>query len=76
MNQELVNWMIVVLTGVGGWFMKSIWEAVKELQKETKAIELLITGDYVTRSEFSDSNTIISLKLDKILDKMDKKADK
>ena len=76
MNQELINWLILTLTGAMGWFLKSLWEADKALNAKLNAVELLVAGDYVTRSEFTATNGNINTKLDRILDKLDTKADK
>ena len=76
MNQELINWLILTLTGAMGWFLKSLWEADKALSAKLIAVELLVAGDYVTRSEFTATNGNINTKLDRILDKLDTKADK
>ena len=66
-----------------GFLLTVIWEAVKDLQAADKAlttkvsdIEVLVAGTYVKKDEFNImANTIFS-KLDRIMDKIDGKADK
>ena len=81
--QSLFNIAVGVAGAVGGWWMKAIWEALRDLQSADQAlagkvssIEVLVAGTYVTRDELS--RTIIAMmgKLDRIEDKLDLKADK
>ena len=81
--QSLFNVAVGVAGAVGGWWMKAIWEALRDLQSADQAlagkvssIEVLVAGTYVTRDELS--RTIIAMmgKLDRIEDKLDLKADK
>lgn len=81
--QSLFNVAVGVAGAVGGWWMKAIWEALRDLQSADQAlagkvssIEVLVAGTYVTRDELS--RTIIAMmgKLDRIEDKLDLKVDK
>lgn len=76
MNQEIINWLVLSLTGAMAWFLKSLWEADRVLQNKVSAVEVTVAGGYVTRSEFAATNHSIDSKLDRILEKLDKKADK
>lgn len=54
MTQELVNWLVVVLTGVGGWFMKSLWEAGYQrawyaLQNRAATHRIVATPEFYAR---------------------------
>jgi len=68
---------------LGGWVLKVIWDAVKDLQVADKVlvekvatIEILIAGKYMSKADFDKIAIAIFAKLDKIEDKLDKKADK
>jgi hypothetical protein len=76
MDQTMINWLVLTLTGAMSWFLKSLWQSDKALADKLNAIELLVAADYVTRSEFNVTNSNINSKLDRILDKLDTKADK
>jgi len=83
MDQTIVNWMLTAFGGLTGFLMNAIWQSVKELQKADKEladkvseIEVLVAGAYVKKDEFSTSVTALFAKLDRIEDKIDKKADK
>ena len=83
MDQNIINWIIAILGGLAGFVLKAVWDGVKDLQAADKclmdkvaSIEVLIAGDYLRRDEFNTLSNIIFLKLDKIMDKLDAKADK
>ena len=81
--QEFYNWILTGFSAIIGFLLHSVWEAVKDLQKAdaelTKRvgeIEVLVAGNYVTRQEFSNTVDALFRKLDKIEEKIDKKADR
>ena len=81
--QSLFNVAVGVAGAVGGWWMKAIWEALRDLQSADQAlagkvssIEVLVAGTYVTRDELSRTVIAVMNKLDRIEDKIDLKADK
>lgn len=83
MDQNIINWIIGALGALGGFVLKSVWEAVKELQRadanlveKVSSIEILIAGDYIKKEDFNNVSNIIFLKLDKIMEKLDHKVDK
>lgn len=83
MDQQLYNIAMGLVAFLGGWWMKVMWEALKDLQNADKdlvakvnAIEVLVAGDYVKKDEFNQVATEIFRKLDKISDKLDLKADR
>lgn len=83
MDQSIINW---VLTGFGaliGFLLNAVWQSVKDLQRADKEltekvgnIEVLVAGAYVKKDEFADTVKALFAKLDKIEDKIDRKADK
>ena len=82
-DQQLFNWAVAALGALGGFILKSIWDAVKELQRadtslveKVSSIEILIAGDYIKKEDFNSLSNIIFLKLDKIMEKLDSKVDK
>lgn len=83
MNQELYNIALGIAAFLGGWWMKVMWETLKDLQVADKeliekvgAIEVLVAGTYIKRDDFDKMAEAIFRKLDKIEDKLDGKADK
>ena len=82
-DQTVFNIALAITGFLGGWVLKVVWEAVKELQSADKilvekvaSIEILIAGNYMSKQDFDKIAAAIFAKLDKIDDKLDRKADK
>ena len=83
MDQTVFNIIATVAGFLGGWWLKVMWDAVKDLQAADKVlvekvgtIEILIAGTYITKNDFDKIAAAIFAKLDKIEDKLDRKVDK
>lgn len=83
MDQTLINWLLAGFGALIGFLLNAVWQAVKDLQTADKQlavkvgeIEVLVAGAYVKKDEFADSIRALFAKLDKIEDKLDRKADK
>jgi len=81
--QFIFNVLLTLTATLGGWVLRSIHEAVKDLQKNDQAlaekiqsIELLVAGNYVQRSDMQHAMDALFNKLDRIENKLDRKADK
>lgn len=74
-NQMLFNVAIAIAGALGGWWLKVVWEAVKDLQKADKelaekvaSIEVLVAGKYITRDEFTTVVNTLFAKIDNLRD--------
>lgn len=83
MDQTIINWVLAGFGGLVGFLLNSVWQAVKDLQTADKElatkvseIEVLVAGAYVKKDELTSSVNALFAKLDRIEDKIDKKADK
>ncbi len=83
MDQTIINWLLAGFGALIGFLLNAVWQTVKDLQTADKAlaekvgnIEVLVAGAYVKKGEFTQSINALFAKLDKIEDKLDKKADK
>ena len=83
MDQTIFNIAATVAGFLGGWWLKVMWDAVKDLQSADKilvekvnSIEILVAGTYITKNDFDKIGAAIFAKLDKIEDKLDRKVDK
>ena len=83
MDQTVINWILGCFGGLVGFLLKTVWEAVKDLQAADRAltlkvsdIEVLVAGAYIKKDEFNSVATTIFNKLDRIMDKLETKADK
>lgn len=75
-TQTLINGAIWVAIGIGGWFAREVWGAVKELQRDIHQLEVDLPSNYVRRDEFSEAIRRIELICERIFDKIDSKQDK
>jgi undecaprenyl pyrophosphate synthase len=82
-GQILFNVLVGVAGALGGWILNTVWQEVKQLQKNeretTKAIaniETFLAGHYTTREEFTRVMENIFRKLDEIAEKMNGKEDR
>jgi hypothetical protein len=84
-----MDWQIIInitaggLVGIGGWFARQLWDAVKELKQDISKLELHISEKYVKKSDLdffkNDMDKRfdkIELMINKLMDKLDSKADK
>jgi hypothetical protein len=84
-----MDWQIIInitaggLVGIGGWFARQLWDAVKELKQDISKLELHISEKYVKKSDLDFFKTDmdkrfdkIELMINKLMDKLDSKADK
>ena len=81
--QELVNILFALVGVLGGWWMKAMWDAVKELEKADRELskqvgdlKVLVAGDYVRTERFDTLSAALFSKLDRIENKLDQKVDK
>jgi hypothetical protein len=83
MEQTIYNWAFGLINLVFGFILKVIWDSYKELKavdsnlaEKVNSIEILVAGNYVKKDDFDKVADAIFFKLDKISDKLDRKADK
>lgn len=74
--QLLFNVIIGLVLGVGGWFARELWGAVKELQKDVHQLEVDLPSHYVRKDEMSEYMREIREMIQRIYDKLDEKVDK
>lgn len=83
MIQILINAIIGGLAAAGAFIIKIIWEGLRELQRadveltaKISEMQLLVAGKYVKKDEMDSVIKAMFTKLDRIEDKLDKKADR
>jgi CHASE3 domain sensor protein len=81
--QVLFNIVVGILGVMGGWLLNTMWSSLRDLQtadaklvEKVSAIEVLVAGQYVTRDEFTTTMNAVFLKLDRIQETINKKADR
>ena len=82
-EQDLFNVGVGLISCFGGWLLRIIWQAIKDLQKrdaelaqKLSSVEVLVAGEYVKKRDVDKLADALFNKLDRIEDKLDKKADK
>lgn len=74
--QTLFNVAVGIAGPVIGWFTKTLWDAVRELQRDLTALRVAIPSSYVAKDDFTKFQEALFKKLDRIEEKIDGKADK
>lgn len=81
--QAAFNVVVSIAGFLGGWWVKVIWEALKDLQHADKelvekvaSIEVLVAGRYISRDEFNSVVNRLFEKLDSIQNTVAGKADR
>jgi Zn-dependent M32 family carboxypeptidase len=74
--QQLFNIGAGAALGAIGWFARQLWDAVDELKKEIGDLRLHVSTNYMRTEDIQRMFSRIENQLDKILDKVDQKADK
>lgn len=74
--QTWVNIVATVAIAVGGWFGRSLWDAVDKMKNDLHQIEVDLPNNYIQKNQFSDGMKEIKEMLIRISEKLDGKADK
>ena len=73
----VIYWVILsFLMAILSWIGKTIWDAVQELKRDLKNIEVDLPTNYVRKDELENRMDKIEAMLAKIYDKLETKADK
>lgn len=75
-TQAIINFVLLSAVGVGGWFAREVWDAVKELREDIHDIESNLPKEYVLRVDMDKRMDHIEAMFQRIYDKLDGKADK
>ena len=68
-QQTVFNLLLMGGMGVAGWFVRQMWEAIREIEKD-------LPKNYIRREDHRDDMIEIKKMLGAIFDKLDNKADK
>lgn len=79
----MFNIGIGLISAMLGWWLNTVWNSLKDLQnvdrelaEKVASIEILVAGQYVTRDEFNNVLNQVFSKLDRIIEKLNAKADR
>jgi len=54
-NQVLFNWAVAIAGFLGGFWVKVIWDSMKELRADMRKIERDLPEIYVRKDDFKDA---------------------
>lgn len=74
--QFIFNIILGVTIAGGGWFARQLWDAVAELRRDIHNLEVTLPTRYVPKTEFAEGLKEVKDLLNKVIDKLDGKADK
>ena len=75
-HQTIINLGLGAILATMGWFARVLWEAVEKLQADIHDLEVHLPTHYIRRDEFNEGLRDIKDALNKILDRLENKADK
>lgn len=76
MDQDIINLILGSIIATLGWFARQLWDAVQDLKKDMKIIEIDLPTHYVRKDELEQRFEKIEVMLNRIFEKLDAKADK
>jgi chaperonin cofactor prefoldin len=74
--QNLINIIGGTVLSVLGWFARQLWDAVQDLKRDVKAIEVDLPTFYVRKEDLESRLDRLEAVLNRIFEKLDHKADK
>lgn len=75
-DQQIINIIIGVVLSVLGWFARQLWDAVQDLKKDVKQIEVDLPTHYVRKEDLDVRLDRLEAALNRIFERLDHKADK
>ena len=76
MTQDLLNIIIGVAGTAMGWMLKVVWDSIRLLQDEMKALERTIHTQYVSKNDYKEDIQELKDMLKAIFKRLEQKADK
>lgn len=74
--QSIIDVITGIVGAVIGWFVKIMWDSVKELQKDMKETNQALHENYVRKDDYRIDMAEIKGMFNRIMDKLDNKQDK
>jgi hypothetical protein len=74
--QLLFNLIGTAVIATIGWFARQLWDSVKDLKDDIKNIQVDLPTNYMRKVDIDAQFNKLELSLQRILDKLDQKADK
>lgn len=55
MDQTMFNWAVGLSGALGGWILKVIWDAILDLKKDIRSLDVKMHEDFVRRDDFKEA---------------------
>ena len=75
-TQSIIDVITVIAGAVIGWYVKIMWDSVKELQRDMKETNQTLHENYVRKDDYRIDLAEIKGMFNRIMDKLDSKVDK
>ena len=72
MDQSVFNIAVALSGALGGWILKVIWDAIKELKDEVRDVDKHLNENFVRRDDFKDAIGEIKQDMREGFDKVDR----
>lgn len=72
MDQSVFNIAVALSGALGGWILKVIWDAIKELKEEVRDVDKHLNENFVRRDDFKDAIGEIKQDMREGFDKVDR----
>lgn len=76
MDQTLFNFILAGVSSILGWFLREMWAAVKELKADLARLREELPHDYVVKDDYRQDVRELKDLLQKLFERLDKKADR
>lgn len=76
MDQSIINFILVGISSVLGWFAREMWTAVKELKADLAKLREELPKGYIAREDYREDIRELKDMLGKIFDRLENKQDK
>jgi hypothetical protein len=74
--QPVINFIGSAILVAIGWWCKQIWDSIDRLKESVKEIEIDLPTNYVRKIDLEAKFDKLEATLQRIIDKLDSKADK
>jgi hypothetical protein len=75
-TQSIVNALLGIGCAVLGWFGREMWSAIKTLRDDVAHLREEIATDRVHKEDFKEAMRELKEMLNRIIEKLERKADK
>lgn len=73
---EILLGLLSMVSAILGWFAKTLWNAVQELKTDLAKLREELPKTYIQKNDFGEFRQEFREVTGKILDRLDRKADK